>query len=534
MRPLWRVVIISIVTLAASVYSGSSVDDLRAEVNRLRKDITAKEEANASQNAIGGVDKSLRGKYGPRQAVGIKSTEGIKLEIQGLLQVWFQSVQNDNIGITTQPLNFPTNDPSPNVLQEQNELLDNDTFRIRRAELRFSMEISENISAFIMIDPSREHNPSFYPLPTLPRHNVPSSSPSAALREGVIEGRALKPRLLQDAYISFDGLVPHHSFAIGQFKPPSGEEASRNSGQLDFVERSMVTGINNVRDIGAMVTGFWLNDRIRYSFGLFNGPSGTILSDPEIVEAGNRSDDNDEKDFAFRLAVRPVWSTEKWYGRLELGYHRTEGVHGEAGRNFDPDFVLNAVNETRTAINRQGAWAFYRPGGPAKGMWLRGEWGAGRDRFGADDSFTALFGIGSVDLGVTGARGSSGFTQANPAAVNVSGWYFGTGYRLADSIFGKKLKEGGQVGRVLNNLEFAFRYEAFENVNAEDLLQSDRHTDQFKTQVYTAGINYYIKGRETKLQINYLFVDDPSSGNPLRGFREVRNDVLVVNFQLGF
>ncbi|HYG73722.1 MAG TPA: porin [Planctomycetota bacterium] len=528
MRPRWLCSLL-LLLIGAAVHAGSTVEDLRGEVDRLRKEINAKEEAKAS-SAIGGVDRRLRGRYGPRYPVGIRSTEGVKLEIQGLLQIWYQSVQNDNLGITTEPLSF---NPNPRRLQEQNELLDNDTFRIRRTELRFSIEVNENISAFFMIDPAREHNPMFYPMPTLPRHNVPSGA-NVPFAEGFIPQADLKPRLLQDAYISFDGIVPHHSFAIGQFKPPSGEEASRNSGQLDFVERSMVTGINNVRDIGAMVSGYWLEDRVRYAFGLFNGPSGTIFSDPEVVEAGNRSDDNDEKDLAVRLAVRPVWSTEKWYGRLEVGYHRTEGIHGEAGTGFDPDFEqLNATNNERTAVNRQGAWAWYRPNGKVKGFWLRGEWGSGHDRFGADNSTTGLLGIGSVDKGVTGARGESGFTQANPSPVTVSGWYFATGYRLADSIFAAKLKES-KSGRILNNIEFAFRYESFENVNAEDLLQSDRHTDQFKTQVYTAGINYYIKGRETKIQINYLFVDDPSSGNPVRGLREVRNDALVVNFQLGF
>ena len=79
----------------------------------------------------------------------------------------------------------------------------------------------------------------------------------------------------------------------------------------------------------------------------------------------------------------------------------------------------------------------------------------------------------------------------------------------------KKLKGGSQIDRMLHKLEFAFRYETYQNVSMEDLVQSDRHTDQFKTQVYTAGINYYIKGRETRLQANYMFVDDPSSGNPV-------------------
>jgi len=60
------------------------------------------------------------------------------------------------------------------------------------------------------------------------------------------------------------------------------------------------------------------------------------------------------------------------------------------------------------------------------------------------------------------------------------------------------------------------------------------HTDNFKTEVWTAGINYYIKGHNAKIQANYNAVDEQSDGNPGRGLREVRNDNFVVNFQVAF
>jgi len=81
------------------------------------------------------------------------------------------------------------------------------------------------------------------------------------------------------------------------------------------------------------------------------------------------------------------------------------------------------------------------------------------------------------------------------------------------------------------NLEFAFRYEVYENVSTEDLVIPDSHTDQFKTQAYTFGLNYFIKGHDAKIQANYIIVDDPSS--PKRGIAEVDNNVFVLNFQVG-
>ena len=151
--------------------------------------------------------------------------------------------------------------------------------RIRRTELRLSADLTDNVSSVHHDGPSaRESNElMFYPLPTFPRHNSPVNL-SAGLRTG--RPSDVTPHLLQDACrLVLFNVVPHHTFAIGQFKPPSGEEAARESGELDFVERAMVTSVNNVRGLGAMVSGFWFKDRLRYSVGVFNGPTGICDSD---------------------------------------------------------------------------------------------------------------------------------------------------------------------------------------------------------------------------------------------------------------
>ena len=526
MARLSIVLCFSVLMFLGTSYAASDVNDLKNQVEQLRKEISKNEDGKSFGS---GVTDGLRDRYGPNAPV---TTKNGKLQIGGLVQVWYQSIQNDNSGIVRPAA---ANGLAGTNGEESNETSDNDTFRIRRTELRFSLDIHENITAYMMIDPSREHNVTFTPIPTFPTHNeiFNTTNVTAPGAQTIHVGSGNVPSLLQDAYINFHGVVPHHDFTIGQFKPPAGEEAWRNSGQLEFVERAMVTGINNVRDIGAMVHGTWVDGRVQYWLGAFNGPDGTVLADPEIAEGGNRSDDNDDKDIAWRVATRPVWNPECWYGRLELGYARTDGFRGEAGNTFDVASSINGSNQTRTAINRQSAWAWYRPGGPVKGWWLRGEWGSGHDRYSGHGQSTRLLALGGSGF----VFGDGSAFQANPTPVTVSGWYFGTGYKMSDTIFSEGLSKGGSLGRFLNDLEFAFRYEVYENIAAEDLVQPDRHTDLFKTQAYTFGVNYYINGiknHNAKIQANYIVVDEPSDGNPDRGLREVRNNVFVVNFQLMF
>src|SRR6185295_13170280 len=80
----------------------------------------------------------------------------------------------------------------------------------------------------------------------------------AAVQNGAFGGGP--PRLLQDAYINYHGAIPHHDIQIGQFKPWVGEEGIRSSGELDFVERSMVGFQADNRDLGISIHGSFWND----------------------------------------------------------------------------------------------------------------------------------------------------------------------------------------------------------------------------------------------------------------------------------
>ncbi len=172
-----------------------------------------------------------------------------------------------------------------------------------------------------------------------------------------------------------------------------------------------------------------------------------------------------------------------------------------------------------------------KPNNEVRGLWVRGEYGRLHDLFGGDSKTTPL-GIGSVDLQNTNFRGTSFFSQANPNPVSVQGWFASVGYKISESRFADNLaKNWGWGGKELNNLEFAFRGEAYQNVATENLARPDRRTDLFYTKVYTSGVNYAMNAA-TRIQVNYVIVDDPSSHS--HGLGEVKNNVFVINFQLKF
>lgn len=542
-----------------AIAADGGVDELRRQNATLKKDLedlrrrlSAQERKSGIANSpIANADVMVENKYGPN--AGVTTKEG-KLTMGGLVQVWFYTIQNDNYSVYNHEGLVAQAGADNEFGFASNEVNDNDGFAIRRAQLRFTMDIHENVTAYVMIDPAAEADS----YPSLPNNQNQAASgdatwnpgvglelvdPTDLLSWGVVNignvrnqavrnGSGTANRLLHDAYINYHGVIPHHDFTVGQQQVHIGEEGIRDDAHLDFVERSMMSKLGNDRDLGLQIHGSWWDERFQYWLGVFNG-AGTAFQSHK-----NRGDDNDDFDYSASIMLRPLWKDETW-GSIELGFGAKYGKGGESGGHGPGANGGGALLDAVDGLNRPGtdhhlmyAYGSYKPGGPVRGWWMRGEWGQYRDRFAPGEL--------RLPVGIDVTSGTS-------APFTIQGWSISTGYKLSDSIWADGLCESTCGKHFLSPLEFVARYDVMANIFTIDDIDVGngdigiaRGQDIFKTQVITGGINYYIKGHNAKLQFNYNVVIEDSAnvdtenGALSRQLREVRNDNFVVNFQVAW
>jgi hypothetical protein len=495
--------ILGLVVIGLPIRAQASDTDLKKELESLKKEIEdlRKEKATSRPVGTGVVDKMVDNKYGPDAVV--KTKQG-KLTIGGLLQVWYYNIENDNLGYF--------GDRTPQVLSggDTNEGKDNDSYALRRARVNFTMDIHENVQAYIQMDLANGFN-------GRPRFGSNLGTGLTHATNNVVAPNGNNDHnILLDAYIKVHGLLPHHDSKIGQFIPKVGMEGPQSSSALDFCERAMITQLTSNRDVGSELHGTWMDDRIQYWLGVYNTPNNWLGQSNQ-----NQVDTNDLKSFLFSAQFRPVWKNETW-GSLELGGSAQFSVSGESGRKYTAGNQVDGLNQPETDNIRYYGYAHYAPGGPVKGWWLKGEYAWIRGRVQTGEFTNGIMSISN--------------TQDFPRAFDTSGWYVSTGYKLSDSIWADDLPWW------LKPAEFAFRYETYGNIQVAELdpVFSDYRHDVFNTSIYTAGLNYYIKGNNAKIQVNYNWVNEPDAdhdGTGAGGFRRVRevnNDNLVVNFQVAW
>jgi hypothetical protein len=508
--------------------SQSEWDAMKKEIADLRSE---RKSASTPVRKDVVVDKALENKgYGPDAPV--KTRTG-KLVIGGVVQCWYYGFADDHRGLF--------DDPAINSVSDSNAYANNG-FRIRRQELTFKLDIHENVAAFVKIDTAKEGWPG---APVLTDNQINTGFAFKAINNVAANYQSIvgatKPfgfgsttilnkvqtgapstfqsQLLENAYIVYHDVIPHTEFQIGEFVPKTGELGSRDGSQQDFIERDFCGLLDNHYNPGAAIHGMWWDDRFQYwvsgmqSNGDFFGSNST--------NQANRVAMNSDVDLGLRGMLRPVYANETW-GNLEIGGGTLFGKHGSSnnlttlGNPGTPD---NGLIEVRTSAYNDFAWLWYRPGYVVSGLWMRWEWKQMKDRMEP----------GSVmDPYGNGTDTKSNFVQQIGKPILTHGFYTALGYNMANSYFSESLPSWSRA------FEFAGRYAEYTNVLVADE-NNPTHTDLYRTRVITAGINYYIRGHDAKIQLNYNWMFNPSvDNNPDLSFHNTRDDSFAMNFQVGF
>ena len=498
--------------------ASSAFEITQAEWEAMKKEIDDVHRQKSAPIVTSHTEQVLDTKYGPDAPA---TTRAGKLQLGGLVQVWYYGFQTDNRGLFSN---------KTAGIADSNQARDLSSFRVRRAELNMTMDIHENVTSYVMADFARDEA-SFTPLED---NQGNAFLPKTGVNQGiggVQSGAGFAPAILQDALINFHGVVPHHDFTVGQYLPYFSEEDFGPNFVLDFVERSFV-GNHFARELGATIHGSWIdnggggaycgggdNGRVQYWASVFNGASN--YHSPEgTFQSQNRADDNNQKDFLGTMLVRPLWKDCFW-GSLELGGAAGFGRHGQTGTSDPLNNPAPGLNRKEVFARRYSAWLNYFPQGPVKGMWIKGEYASVHDR-----NFPGFLPVDLTD------PASAGQSPNNP--FDTSGFYAAVGYKLSDSIFnsGGGCGCSGGLPSWLIPVEFAARYQQYYNVEIVDPAFANR-TNVYQTKEWTAGINYYIKGQNAKIQLNYNVMENPQ-GPASAPFHNVRNNSFAVCFQVMF
>lgn len=291
---------------------------------------------------------------------------------------------------------------------------------------------------------------------------------------------------LNDGYMNID-YFPQAQLQFGQFKTPFSMEELHSDNWIDFIERSLINDLAPSRDLGAMLHGGLLNNKLYYQLGVFNG-----------YKMNEASDADSGKDLALRLVIAPFKDSENWAFRgLRLGGAMTYGK-----QDLDTDQWWNS-GEWKTAAGTEYLAvkdSVEHDGDRIRsGLELYWDWGST-----ALKSEYINTSLNDLQLGAT------------EDDFNIRGGYVSLVHNLTGEKF---VYKNGKPGRLIPKHNFdphtshwgAFqmglryaRLEADADLLDQGFVDSTRYTD--KASSWTFGINWYFNPM-VRFMLNYNHVD---------------------------
>jgi hypothetical protein len=187
---------------------------------------------------------------------GLTPAAAQSVSVGGDVQVWYTQMLDSNL----------RNNAVANYYNLRDEFKENG-FTIRRAEIKLSGKIVDEVEYEVMFDPSIKTDP------------------------------AKEPMILQDAFIKY-AIVPGLEFKVGQFKTLQTMEGNISSTELLFAERSQLgRAFGDKRDRGAVLSYAFGDPKefgAKFSVGAVNGMTDSPAK-------GKVGDANAQKDLIARL-----------------------------------------------------------------------------------------------------------------------------------------------------------------------------------------------------------------------------------------
>ena len=230
--------------------------------------------------------------------------------VGGLVQVWYTQMTDNNLRLNSTA-------PYYNLRSEFKE----NSFSIRRTELKISGKITDEVSYEVMIDPSGTTS------------SFDKTKPNSSYN----------PMILQDAALLWKiggGL----ELKVGQFKTLQTYEGNTSSSELIFAERSQLARVfGDKRDRGAILS-FGHGDPKAFawkgSMALFNG-----MSD---LASGKAGDTNAQKDLVARLDFTVsgahkfgLYTLQGSTDQTDKGTLTTYNFAGRPTSAIDPELLAN-------------------------------------------------------------------------------------------------------------------------------------------------------------------------------------------------
>ncbi len=273
---------------------------------------------------------------------------------------------------------------------------------------------------------------------------------------------------LTDMFVNWNR-YEYANLKIGQYKTHYGYEQIASDTKILTVERSLPNDrLTDGRQIGSSLTGAVLEKRLSYALGVFNGTS-----------VNNSFNDNDQFMYVGRVQGTVLKTDSKDWG-----------VEWNAGAN--------------ALISHDGS--------VSKGT------SVSKSGFG----FDSVLG-GAVDNGFIGNRSAWGAdTQVKVGPFDVQAEYLRSYFKPSnntpsDTVIADGFYVLGGYYIIPKSLQAILRYETF-----------DPHVGREgnSTDVWTFGLNYYIKGDDLKLMANYLLGDHSGGQKDKQGRLLLRVQVV--------